>query len=91
MRTIFANFHRAQTAHEVLFRKSNGNGGSFVRLALELHGGFVEAGGVLDDGQAQTAAADLAGVAFVHPIETLEHPALILRRDADAGIGYLQG
>ena len=45
---------------------------------------------VLDDGQSQTGAAAGSGMALVHPVEPLEHPALMLRRDADAGVGHGQ-
>ena len=45
---------------------------------------------MLDDGEAQARAAGLAGVAVVDPVEPLEHPRLVLRRDADAGIAHAE-
>ena len=46
---------------------------------------------MLDDGKAQAGAAQLLGVALVHPIKPLEHPALLPFGDADAGVTYLHG
>ena len=43
-------------------------------------------GGVFDDGQAQSGAAGGPGVAFVHPVEPLKHPALLIGGNADAGV-----
>ena len=43
---------------------------------------------MLDDGQSQAGAADLLGVALVHPVKPLEHPLLMLRADADAGVRH---
>src|SRR6185436_17503625 len=42
------------------------------------------------DRQSQTRAAVLAARARVGLLERLEHDALLLRRNADAGIGYLE-
>ena len=47
--------------------------------------------GVLHDGEAQPRAAGGLGVALIHPVEPLEHPALVLRGDADAGIRHRDG
>ena len=41
---------------------------------------------MLDDGQAQAGAADLLRVALIHPVEPLEDPVGLPRRDADAGV-----
>ena len=46
---------------------------------------------MLDNGQAQSRAADGAGVALIHPVEPLKDPALLCRRDADAGIPDSEG
>ena len=48
-------------------------------------GAVVICNGVLDNGQTQSRAADGAGVALIHPVEPLKDPALLCRRDADAG------
>ena len=41
---------------------------------------------MLDDGQSQTRAADLFGVALIHPVEPFKHPVLVLGGDANARI-----
>ena len=45
---------------------------------------------MLDNGEAQSGAANLLGVAFIHPVKALKNPALMLRRDADTGVGHAQ-
>ena len=60
-------------------------------LAFELDGAVVILHGVLHDGQAQSRAAGGLGVALVHPVEPLEHAALVLRWDADAGVTHRYG
>ncbi len=40
-------------------------------------------GQVFDDGQAQAGAAQLSGTGLIDAIETLEHPPLIVRLNAD--------
>ena len=42
--------------------------------------------GVFDDGEAQTCAADLFGMALVNAVEALEDAALVSVGNADAGI-----
>ena len=42
---------------------------------------------VLDDGQAETCAADLLGMALVHTVKALENPLLFFPCDADTGVG----
>ena len=51
----------------------------------------VELGGVLDDGEAEAGAAAGLGAALVHAIEALEDAGLVLRGDADAGVGDGEG
>ena len=43
---------------------------------------------MLDDGQPQPRAANLLGVALVHPVKALKHPALVLRRNPDARVRH---
>ena len=50
----------------------------------------MELSPVLDYGQSQTRAADLLGVALIHPVKAFEDPILFLLRDPDAGITDLQ-
>ena len=66
----------------------DGEGGALPLPAVQLHGAVVISHGVLDDGQTQSRAAGGLGVALVHPVEPLKHAALVLRRDADAGIRH---
>ena len=60
-------------------------------LAGEADVAVVILHGVLHDGEAQPRAAGGLGVALIHPVEPLEHPALVLRGDADAGIRHRDG
>src|SRR5205807_7729194 len=57
--------------------------------ALDLDPAAVRLGEMLDDGEAQAAAALVAGAALVHPVEALEDASQRLRRDADAGVADL--
>ena len=41
---------------------------------------------MLDDGQSQARAANLLGMALIHPVEPLKHPVLVLSGDANARI-----
>ena len=41
---------------------------------------------MLDNGQAQARAADLLGVALIHPVEPLKDPVRLSRRDANARV-----
>ena len=58
----------------------------FSHLAFHVDPGVVEHSPVLDDGESQAGAAGLFGMAFVHPVEPLEDPLLLILRDADAGV-----
>ncbi len=42
------------------------------------------------DGEPQPGAAGQFGMAFIHSIEALKHPMLVLKGDADACVGHLQ-
>ena len=41
---------------------------------------------MLDDGESQAGAAGLFGMAFVHPVEPLEDPLLLILGNADTGV-----
>ena len=70
--------------------KVDGDLGSGVRLAPELKARLVHRRGMLDDGKAESRAAELPGMAFVHAVKPLEHPVLVLIRNADARIRHGQ-
>lgn len=57
-----------------LIRKADPDGRALAQGAVQVDAGVVEGGGVFDDGQPQAGAADLAGVAFVHPVESARIP-----------------
>ena len=63
---------------------------SNTRCAFQFHFGVVVLNGVLDDAQAQAGAARLFGMALIHPIEPFKDTALVLQRDANAGIEHRQ-
>ena len=62
---------------------------ALARFAFQFDRAVMILHGVLDDGQAQSRTAGGLGVALVHPVEAFEHPGLILRRNADAGVRHL--
>ena len=68
-------------------REYDADGRARAGRALELNAAVVILHGVLDDRQSEARAAGRLGVALIHAVEALEHAALMLRRDADAGIG----
>lgn len=68
--------------------EAHGEGGALAGNAVHLHSAVVVEDGVLDDGQPQPGAAGRLGVALVYPVEPLEYAALVLRGDADAGVGH---
>ena len=44
-------------------------------------------GQVFNDGKSQTGSPEFPGAGLIHAIKALKEPALVLRGDADAGIG----
>ena len=76
-------FQRENSAGE---RKRDADFRAAADLAFQLDLAAVVHGGVLDDGKTQPGAAGGFGVALVDAVETLKDPALVLGRDADAGV-----
>ena len=66
--------------------KVDGNRRALTGGALELDLRAVVLRGVLNNGQAQTCAADLLGVTLVDAVEALKYAALVGIGNADAGI-----
>ena len=60
--------------------------GALARGTLQTNLSVMEGRAVLYNGQAQSSAADVLGVALIHPVEPLKHPVLILSGDTDAVI-----
>ena len=75
----------------MLFGKRDADLGAAAGFALESDFAAVVHGRVLDDGQAETRAAGGLGVALVDAVEALKDPALVLGRNADAGIKNRDG
>ena len=71
------------------FRENARDLRALARFAFQFDRAVMILHGVLDDGQAQSRTAGGLGVALVHPVEAFEHPGLILRRNADAGVRHL--
>ncbi len=65
--------------------------GALVQSAFHGNGALHLLDHVLDDREAQTGTADLARSGFIYPVETLEDPGQILRRNPDAAIGNADG
>src|SRR5262245_40243462 len=57
--------------------------------AVETDGAAVEVERLLHDRKPQSRARDVADVA--RPVESVEHPRMVLRRDADAAVLHLEG
>ena len=63
---------------------------ALARLALHAHVAAVQTGELVHERQADPGAFVRARLRMLHPVEALEHPRQIGRRDADAGVGDLQ-
>ena len=66
----------------LLYRKPHRDNRPLADGAVQLDGRAQNQRRVLDDGQSQTGAANLLGVALVHPVKPLKHLWQILLRDA---------
>jgi len=62
-----------------------------VGLALDADVAAEGLGEVLNDGQAEAGAAELAGASLIDTIESLEDAGKVLFGDADAGVGDFEG
>ena len=71
-------------------REHDTDGRARAGRALKLDAAVVILHGVLDDRQSEARAAGRLGVALIHAVEALEHTRLMLRRDADAGVGNVR-
>ena len=76
---------------DVGLRQVEGEGAALAGRAAQLDFAAEQAGQFAADGQAQAGAAVLAAGAGVGLLEGLEDDALLFRRDADAGVGDLEG
>ena len=72
-----------------LFREAHAYLGAAL-VGFEADAALVVLGGVLYYGQAEARAAGGFGVALVHAVEALKHPALVLRGDAGAVVAHAQ-
>ena len=63
------------------------DGGAHAYGAFQMNLGAVMLRHMLDNGETQAGAAGGPAVAFVHPVKALKDAVLVLRRDADAGVG----
>src|SRR5690348_14000028 len=68
-------------------RNRQGERRSRSRLTPQPDGSVVIGGDVLDDRKAQAGAAGGTGAGLVDAEEALEHPLLVLARDADTAVG----
>src|SRR5688572_9041783 len=76
------------------WRDAAGGKAAGKRAALALHAGHFEPAAValqrvLDDGEAETRAAELSRSAGIDAVETLGQPRQVLGRDPDAGVAKL--
>src|SRR3990172_1574941 len=66
-------------------RQRESKGGAETRLALHHHAAAVGLDDLLCHGQADAHAPEVPREGSIHLVEPLEDPALVFRRDADAG------
>ena len=71
-------------------RKLDAERGALVGLAFDADVAAEGLGEVLDDGEAEAGAAELAGAGFIDAVEPLEDAGEVLLGDADAGVGDLE-
>ena len=76
---------------DVGLRQVEREGAALAGVAAQLDFAAEQVGQFAADGQAETGAAVLAAGARIGLLEGLEDDALFFRRDADAGIGDLEG
>ena len=62
------------------------HGRALAGLAFQLDPAAEILHGVLDNGKAEARSSGLTRMALIDPVEALENAALVLRRDADAGV-----
>src|SRR5712691_5604703 len=60
------------------------------QFTFDAHSAFVSPNKPIDDGEAETRAADRLGASWISAVEALEDVLFVLRRDADAGILHAQ-
>ena len=83
--------HAGRRRTHVGLRQIEREGAALAGRALQLDFAAEQVGQFAADGQAQTGAAELAAGARIGLLEGLEDDALLFRRNADAGIGDLEG